>query len=58
MDCRPPGFSVYGLSQARILKWVAMPSCRGSYQPRDQNHISYTTYIAGRFFTIEPPGKP
>ena len=32
MDCSPPGFSVYGILQARILGWVAMPSSRGSSQ--------------------------
>ena len=35
MDCSPPGSSVHGISQARILEWVAMPSSRGSSQPRD-----------------------
>ena len=30
-----PGFSVYGILQARILEWVAIPFSRGSYQPRD-----------------------
>ena len=35
MDCRPPGSSVHGILQARILEWVAMPSSRGSSQPRD-----------------------
>ena len=30
MDCSPPGSSVCGILQARILKWVAMPSSRGS----------------------------
>ena len=34
---------------ARILEWVAMPSSRGSSQPRDQSQVSC---IAGRFFTI------
>ena len=29
MDCSPPGFSVCGILQARILEWVAMPSSRG-----------------------------
>ena len=29
MDCNPPGFSVHGILQARILKWIAMPSSRG-----------------------------
>ena len=35
MDCSPPGFTVYGILQARIMEWVAMPSSRGSSQPRD-----------------------
>ena len=35
MDCRPPGSSVHGIFQARILKWVAMPFSRGYSQPRD-----------------------
>ena len=30
MNCSPPGFSVHGISQARILEWAAMPSSRGS----------------------------
>ena len=34
--------------QGRILEWVAMPSCRGSSQPRDQTQVSR---IAGGFFT-------
>ena len=38
---------VYGLLQARILKWVAISSSRGSSQPRDRNYVSC---IAGRLF--------
>ena len=38
-----------GIPQARILEWVAMPSSRGSSQPRDQTQVSC---IADRFFTI------
>ena len=37
-----------GFLQARILEWVAMPSSRLSFQPRDRTQISC---IAGRFFT-------
>ena len=44
-----------GILQARILECVAMPSSRGSSQPRDQTQVSY---IPGGFFTSEPPGKP
>ena len=35
MDCSPPGFSVHGIFQARILEWPAIPFSRGSSQPRD-----------------------
>ena len=40
VDCSPPGFSVHGISQARILEWVAMSFSRGSSQPRDRICIS------------------
>ena len=49
MDCSPPGSSVHGILQARILEWVAIPFSRGSSQPRDWTQPSL---IAGRFFTI------
>ena len=55
MDYSPPGSSVHGILQTRILKWVVIPFSRGSSQPRDQTQVSR---IAGRFFTFEPPGKP
>ena len=35
MDCSPPGSSVYGILQAKILVWVAVSFSRGSPQPRD-----------------------
>ena len=49
MDCSPPGSSVHGILQARILEWVAMPSSRGSSPAKDQSQVSH---IAGRFLTI------
>ena len=49
MDCSPPGSSVHGILQARILEWAAIFSSKGSSQPRDWICISYT---AGGFFTI------
>ena len=55
VDCSPPGFSVHGILQARILEWFAMPSSRGSSQPRDQTWVSH---IAGGFFTIWDTVKP
>ena len=36
MDCSPPGFSVHGILQARILQWVVIPFSRGFFQPTDQ----------------------
>ena len=46
MDCSPPGSSVHGILQARILEWVVMPSSRVSSQSRDQTHISYVFCIS------------
>ena len=40
-DCSPPGSSVHGILQAKILEWVAIPSSRGSSWPRDRTHFSY-----------------
>ena len=42
IDCRPPGSSVYGISQAKILEWVAISFSRGTSQSRDWIHISCT----------------
>ena len=38
MDCSPPGSSVHGILQARILEWVSIPFSRGSSWPRDRIH--------------------
>ena len=66
MDCSPPGPSIRGILQARILEWVAVPFPRGSSWPRDRiwaciwtKIIIYSkrctfpqvSCIAGRFFT-------
>ena len=39
VDCSPPGSSVPGILQARILEWVAIPFSRGSSRPRDRTHV-------------------
>ena len=44
-DYSPPGSSVHGILQARILEWVCMSSWRGSSQPRDQTHVLYVSCI-------------
>ena len=54
-DSSLPGSSVHGISQARILKWVAIPFSRESSQLRDQTQVSL---IVGRYsLPSEPPGK-
>ena len=40
MDCSPPGSFVHGISQARILEWVAISYCRGSSWPKNWTHVS------------------
>ena len=40
MDCSPPGFSVRGILQARIVEWVAISFSRGFSPPRDGTRIS------------------
>ena len=67
MDSSPPGSSLHGIVQARILEWAAIPFSRGSSWPRNKTCVSHT---AGRFFIwdtlrffisdslYEPPGKP
>ena len=49
MDCSPPGSSVHGILQARILEWVAISFFCRSFWPRDWARVSS---IAGGFFTI------
>ena len=49
MDCILPGSSVYSISHARILEWVAIPFSRVSSPPRDWTQVFC---IAGRFFIV------
>ena len=55
MDGSPPGSSVRGILQARILKWIAMSFSRGPPRPRDWSHVSC---ISSGIFITEPPGQP
>ena len=47
LDCSPPGSSVHGILQARILEWVAISFSRGSSRPRDLTWVF-----------LQPPQKP
>ena len=55
VDCSPTGSSVQGISQARILEWVAISFSGGSSLPGTE---PVSSALAGGFFTAEPPGKP
>ena len=50
MDCSPPGSSLWGIFQARILEWVAISFSRRPSRPRDWTLVSC---IAGRRFTLQ-----
>ena len=54
MDCTLPGSSVHGISQARMLEWVAISFSRGSPPPRDR---ITSLSLAGRLFNTEHQGK-
>ena len=55
-DCNPLGFSVHGISQARVLEWAAISFSRGSSWPRDRTLVSC---IAGRFlYCLRHQGSP
>ena len=49
MDCSLLGSSNRGILQARILEWVAVPSCRGSSRPRCRTYISHVSCIGRQF---------
>ena len=58
MDCSPPGSSVHGIFQVRILKWVAISFSRGSSWPLEIEYAcSASPALEGEFFTTEPHGK-
>ena len=40
MDCSSPGSSAHGISQSRILEWLAISFSRGSSQPRGRTCVS------------------
>ena len=55
VDCSPPGSSVHGILQARILEWVAISSSRDFPNPGIKLP---SPALAGGFFTTEHQGRP
>ena len=58
MDCSPPGSSVCGVFQARILEWVAISSSRVSSHAKDQTHILHLLDWWTDYLPLAPAGKP
>ena len=58
VECSPPGSSVHGIVQARILEWVAMPSSWGSSWPRDRTCISCGSCSVGGSLPLSHWGRP
>ena len=58
IDCSPPGSSVHGVLQARILEWVAVPSSKGSSRPRGQTCISCDSCIEAHSLLLSHQGSP
>ena len=56
MDCSPPGSSVHGIFQARILKWIAIPFSKGSSQPNPGIEPTSPVLQADSLLS-EPPRK-
>ena len=54
VDCSPPGSSVHGMLQARILDWVAISSSRGSSEPKNRTCISCVSCISRWVLYHEP----
>ena len=55
LDCSPPGSSVHGILQGRILEWVAIVFFRGSSWPRDRTCVSCTRWVLYPCTTGEAP---
>ena len=58
MDCSPPGSSVYGILQARILEWVTISFSRIRPHPGMEPVSLESPALASGFFTTVPPEKP
>ena len=55
MDCSPPGSSVHGILQTRILQWVAISSSKGFFPTRGLNPGLLNWQVDS--LLAEPPGK-
>ena len=57
MDCSPPGSSVHGILQARLLEWAAVPSSRDLPNPGIKPESLTSLALSGGSLALESPGK-
>ena len=57
MDCSPPGSSVHGIFQARIMEWVAISSSGGSSRPREWTRVSWLSCIGRQILYLSHLGS-
>ena len=48
----PPGSTIHGISQARMLQWVTSSLLQGIFPTQGSNPVVDCTYVAGGFFTV------
>ena len=58
MDCSPPGSSVHGIFQERILEWVSFPIPEDLPDPGIEPTSLVSPALAGKFFTLRHLGSP
>ena len=58
MNCGPSGSPVYGISQVRILEWVAISFCRGFSQPRDHTQVPCIASDRQILYRLSNQGSP
>ena len=59
MDCSPPGSSVHGVLQARILEWIVIAFLQGIFLNQGPNlHLWHFLHCQADFLPLAPPGKP
>ena len=56
VDCSPPGSSVHGIFQARVLEWGAISFSKGSSRPRDQTQVS--CIVRKMLYLLSHQGSP
>ena len=57
MDCSPPGSSLHGILQRRILDWLAMPFQEIFPTQWSNSYLSCSLHLQASSLPLVPPGK-